>query len=69
MQQLPQPWPLPEPERFAAIDGRFVESLEINGRSHPDFSFISTFIIRFFTALLLEFGDFSIMNFCFFYIF
>ncbi|WP_419580241.1 glycosyltransferase family 25 protein [Stieleria magnilauensis] len=24
MQQLPQPWPLPEPERFAAIDGRRV---------------------------------------------
>jgi len=24
MQQLPQPWPLPQPERFAAIDGRRV---------------------------------------------
>ncbi|WP_246112374.1 glycosyltransferase family 25 protein [Allorhodopirellula solitaria] len=24
MEQLPQPWPLPEPERFAAIDGRRV---------------------------------------------
>lgn len=22
--QLPQPWPFPEPERFAAIDGRRV---------------------------------------------
>jgi len=24
MQQLPQPWPLPQPERFAAVDGRRV---------------------------------------------
>lgn len=26
MQQLPDPWPFPQPERFAAIDGRRVAS-------------------------------------------
>jgi hypothetical protein len=24
MKQLPQPWPFPQPERFAAVDGRHI---------------------------------------------